>query len=235
MLAWVDAAPVSDFSDVDPVAKQVGQRAAGEWDPANSMPGGEPAHPGLDASAPQVLHQEVEAAEIEIALEDEPDLLGLLLHYDELAIPHLVSERDGATHPHPLLLGGGDLVSDPLACDLPLELREREQDVESQPPHRGGGVEALRHRHERDLVPVKKLDELRKVGQRPGEPIHFVDHNSVDLPGSDLLEEPLQSGAVHCPAREAPVVVAGGAQSPALLRLASDVSLTRTPAAPRAS
>jgi hypothetical protein len=35
-----------------------------------------------------------------------------------------VAQRDHAAHPHSLLLRGGDLVPDPLACDLPLELGE---------------------------------------------------------------------------------------------------------------
>jgi hypothetical protein len=40
------------------------------------------------------------------------------------------------------------LVSDALADDLALELREGQQNVEGQAPHRGRGVELLRHRHE---------------------------------------------------------------------------------------
>ena len=36
---------------------------------------------------------------------------------------------------------------------------------------------------------VKKLDQLCKVSQRPGEAIDLVDHNDVDLAGSDPGKE----------------------------------------------
>ena len=47
----------------------------------------------------------------------------------------VVAERHEAAHPHALLAGGGELVADTLADDLPLELSEREQDVQRQPSH----------------------------------------------------------------------------------------------------
>ena len=50
------------------------------------------------------------------------DGLGLGLVDDELPVLHVVAEWRIAAHPHPLLLGGSDLVADALAGKLPLEL-----------------------------------------------------------------------------------------------------------------
>src|SRR5271163_2518034 len=53
------------------------------------------------------------------------------------------AQRDYAAHPHPLLFRSRDLVPDPLARDLPLELGEGQQHIEGQPSHAGRGVERL--------------------------------------------------------------------------------------------
>ena len=45
---------------------------------------------------------------------------------------HPIPERRNATHPHPLLLRGGDLVADALADDLALELRKGQQNIEGE-------------------------------------------------------------------------------------------------------
>jgi Sulfatase len=48
--------------------------------------------------------------------------------------PGYITERRQATHPHALLLRGGDLVADSLAGHLPLELGKGAKDVEGEPP-----------------------------------------------------------------------------------------------------
>jgi Tetracyclin repressor-like, C-terminal domain len=63
-----------------------------------------------------------------------------------------ISERDRAAHPDASLFRGGDFVADALAGNLALELRKRQQHVEGEPSHAGGGVESLGHRDERDVV-----------------------------------------------------------------------------------
>ena len=45
---------------------------------------------------------------------------------------HFLAERDQTTHAHSLLLGSGDLVADPLASHLALELGKGQQDIERQ-------------------------------------------------------------------------------------------------------
>src|ERR1039457_2558362 len=69
-------------------------------------------------------------------------------------------------HPHSLALGGGDLVPDPLARYLALELRERQQDVERKSAHRGRRVELLGARNKRNAVRIEHLDHLGEVGER---------------------------------------------------------------------
>src|ERR1700693_5274435 len=104
----------------------------------------------------------------------------------ELAVPPLVSERRHPAHPHALLLRGGDLVADALAGDLALELREGEQHIQGQPPHRSRGVELLRGRDEGNALLVEDLDDLGEVGQRAGQPVNLVADDGIDLPRTDV-------------------------------------------------
>lgn len=97
---------------------------------------------------------------------------------------------------------------------LALELRKREQHVERQSPHAGRGVERLRDRDERNQMLVEKLDELGKIGERSGQPVDLVDHDDVDLAGSDLREKLLQGRAVQGGAGKRVVIVAPIDQAP---------------------
>ena len=58
------------------------------------------------------------------AVEDAAHERRLALDHHQPAVLDLVAERRPAAHPHALLAGGGELVPDPLADDLALELRE---------------------------------------------------------------------------------------------------------------
>ncbi len=129
----------------------------------------------------------------------------------------------------PLRAGGGDLVPRPLGDDLPLELGEREQDVEHQPAHRRRRVELLGHRDERHAVLVKRLHHPRKVEQAAAEPVHLVDHDAVDLAGLDVGHHALERRALHVAAGEAAVVVLDVGELPAQVRLALDVLLAGLP------
>ena len=137
----------------------------------------------------------------------------------------VVAERRQAAHPHALPLRGGDLVADPLAGDLALELGEGQQHVERQPAHGGRGVELLGHRDERDAAAVEHLDDLGEVAQRAGQPVDLVDHHDVDRARGDVGEQPLQGRAVHGAARDAAIVVQGRQGDPALVLLAGDERL----------
>jgi hypothetical protein len=58
-----------------------------------------------------------------------------------------------------------------LSDHLPLELREREQDVEHEGAERGRGVELLGDRDEGDLPFVKGLGNAGEVEQAAREPV----------------------------------------------------------------
>ena len=100
----------------------MGERAAGERNPANRASGLERSQLGDDPPLAKVGHQQVEAAKLQIPPKDGPDPLGLLFNHDDLAVPGLISERRYAADPQPLALGGRDLVADALGGHLPLEL-----------------------------------------------------------------------------------------------------------------
>src|SRR3977135_149517 len=80
-----------DLADVEPVAQKMGERAAGEWDPADRAPGLERSHLGDDPSLAKVGHQQVEAAKLQIPPKDGPDPFGFLLKHCDLSVPGLIS------------------------------------------------------------------------------------------------------------------------------------------------
>src|SRR3981081_3754425 len=53
------------LADVEPVAQKMGERAAGEWDPADRAPGLERSHLGDDPSLAKVGHNQVEDANLQ--------------------------------------------------------------------------------------------------------------------------------------------------------------------------
>ncbi|MEI2707375.1 MAG: hypothetical protein V9E89_19545 [Ilumatobacteraceae bacterium] len=157
--------------------------------------------------------------------EDPADMRGGFLIDDQLAVLDAVAVGRHPAHPHALSPASGDLVADAFRCHLALELGEREQDVQGQPPHRRGGVERLRDRDEGDAVPVEHLDQLGEVGERAAEAVDLVDHHHIDQPVLDVSHEPLQAGAFQRAARDAAVVVLIADQHPALGPLAGDECL----------
>src|SRR2546428_1893914 len=126
LLTGEDLALEGDLADVEPIAQKVGERTAGEWDPANRAPGLERSHLGDDPPLAKVGHQQVEAAKLQIPPKDGPNALSFLFNHDDLAVLGLVSERSYAADPEPLALGGRDLVADALGGDFPLELGKRQ-------------------------------------------------------------------------------------------------------------
>jgi hypothetical protein len=160
-------------------------------------------------------------------VEDGAHGFRLTVDDDESAVPSLVAERRHPAHPHPLLFRGGDLVADPLAGDLALELGEGQQNVEGQPSHRGRRVELLRHRNERCALGVEDLDDLGKVGERAGQPVDLVDNHDVDPTSLDLCEQLLQRAPFHRGAGEPAIVIIVRQAHPPLVPLALDEGLTR--------
>ena len=75
------------------------------------------------------------------ALEDVLDGRGLGRVDYQAPLADVIAERGTAAQPHALFLGGGNLVADPFAGDLALELGEGEKHVEGQSPHARRRVE----------------------------------------------------------------------------------------------
>src|SRR4029077_715473 len=113
---------------------------------------------GAETVPVKALLEQAYAAELAVALEDMSDGRGFGFNHNELAVAHLVAERDRTPHPHTLALGGRNLVADALAGYLALELREGEQYVEGQTSHRSRRVELLRYRDEGDLMAIEDFD-----------------------------------------------------------------------------
>jgi hypothetical protein len=141
---------------------RVGERAAGEGDPADRAPGLERSDLGDDPPLAKVRHQPVEAAKLEVAAENGANPLSFLFNHNDLAVLGFVSERGYAADPKPLALGGGDLVPNALGGDLTLELGKRQQHIEGQSAHRGCRIELLGDRYERHAMLVEQLHELAK-------------------------------------------------------------------------
>ena len=173
----------------------------------------------------QVVDDAADGLAPQVRAEDLPHLAGLCLVHDELAAHVVVTEHGPAARVLAPLAGGGDLVPRALRDDLPLELREREQDVQRQPPHRMGCVELLGDGDKRHLVAVVHLHHLHEVCKGPRETVHLVDHHAVNHAGGDVVHEAAQRGALHVAARESAVVVLGREAYPALVLLARDVRL----------
>jgi hypothetical protein len=115
----------------------------------------------------------------------------------ESALLDPVAERNRSAHPDALPFRGGDLVADSLAGDLALKLGERQEDVEGQPPHAGGGVEGLGHRDEGDTMRVEQLNQFGEVGKRSRQPVYLVDDDDVDLASLDIVQQLLERRPLH--------------------------------------
>ena len=76
---------------------------------------------------------------------------------------YVVAQSGHATHPDAALAGCGDLVAYALARQFPLELSKRQQDVERQSPHGGGGVEWR--------ATNQAVDDSGRLSQRQSPPI----------------------------------------------------------------
>jgi len=154
-----------------------------------------------------------------------PNPLGFLFNHDDLAVLGLVSERGHAADPKPLALGGGDLVSNALGGDFPLELGKRQQDIQGQSPHGCRRIELLGDRYERYAMVVEQLHELGEVGQRSGQPVDLIDDDDVHLPGLDVSQQSLQRRPLGRAPGIAAVIVSRPDQGPSRMGLTADIGL----------
>ena len=77
---------------------------------------------GADVFGLEVAREFVDPADLQVAAEDQPHPFSLVRHDNKLTILQRIAKGEGAAHPNPLALGGGNLVADTLGGDLALEL-----------------------------------------------------------------------------------------------------------------
>lgn len=135
VLAGIDLALVSNFAPVDRVLQQGIESAAREPVSTRQDATGTLAPLADNADPVEFVAEQPDRSEFRIAPEDHAHRLGFGVIDDQLAVLNVIAERDIATHPHALSLGGGNFVTDTLTGDLTLELRKREQHVEREAPH----------------------------------------------------------------------------------------------------
>ncbi len=126
----------------------------------------------------------MDGSELQISFEDQSDCLCFGFVYSQASgasLRQIIAERWTAAHPHPLLLGGGNLVADPLSRDFPFKLGKGEEHIERQPPHAGGGIEGLCDTHETDVILLEQFHHAGKIRERAGQPINLVDDHNIDF------------------------------------------------------
>ena len=158
MLAGIGDAFVHGVADIGPVFEQLVEHALVDCLAVSIA----------DVLLPEFMGQKGRRLEDQKSLEDGADGRGVRRVDDQLAVLDLVAERRPAAHPDALLAGGGDLVPDPLADHLALELGKGHQMFRVQPPISVGGVERLGDRDERGLMALEQLDQLGKVDASTG-------------------------------------------------------------------
>ncbi len=95
-----------------------------------------------------------------------------------------------------------------------------------QPPHRGGGIDALVEHHQVHLAALQVAGEVDEVRQRAAEPVKPGDHELVagtgnhesvveleaagELAAGGVEKDPLAASGVECPMLSVEVLVARG-------------------------
>src|SRR6516165_2202542 len=225
VFAGMGLAVVNDLAAIDAVPQYQVKGTARERLAADQATRSARPRLAFDAARFELLLQQSDRAEFGIAARDRAHKLRLAVDDDKPVVLHPIPERWHASHPHPFLLRGGDLVADALADDLALELREGQQNIEGQAPHRGRRVELLRDRNKRRTPRIEDLDDLGKIGERTGQPVDLVDDNGIYPTRRDVGEQPLQSRPIDRRAGEPAVIITPAQAHPAFVALAGDKGL----------
>ena len=148
---------------------------------------------------------------------------------NQLLVFHPVAHWNTAADPFAFFPAGGHLVANPLGDDLPLILREGDENVEHHSPGAGGGIDFLRHRDELCAPFVKFLGEVCKITDGSGQSVDLVNHDDVDQPGFTVGKELLKRRAFHIAAGISSVVVTSREADPSVGFLAGDIGFTSLP------
>src|ERR1019366_48465 len=217
---------VADLTDVDRVREQFIKGAAREGVASRAPAVLRYANLRNNPAPIQIVFQKTDASQFEVPFIDLLNPLRFFFNDYQPAIADVIAEGTEASHPHTLFLGGSNLVADPFARHLALKLRERQQHVQCEAAHRGGGIELLSDRDERNVVSIEDLHHLGEVRQRAGQPVDLVHNHCVDPAFVDIGQKALQCRALHGAARNAAIIVLGLDQTPTLTRLALDKRFT---------
>src|ERR1019366_2725395 len=229
VLAIVDLAFELDVAGVNRVCQQPVQPALGEWFAALDLASLCNPLLGMPAAAVDFAYHRKHGIVVEIQLENGPHLVGFVAVEEQPPAmwPDIVAKHRVAPCPFALAPRRRHLVARPLSDDLSLKLRERQEDVEGEASERVRGVELLCYGHEADPLPLEDFDDPGKVQQGPAQPVHLIDHDTIDLAGADVREEPLERWAVQIAAPEATVVIALRQGDKPLTPLAQDEGFGR--------
>ena len=74
---------------------------------------------------------------------------------------------------------------------------------------------------------VEQLYQLGEVGQRPRQAVDLIDDDDINLPGADIVLQPLKVWPVGGPTGVPAIVIAGPDQGPAGVGLAFDIGRGR--------
>src|SRR5208337_4140950 len=165
LLSPVHLAAINDLADVESVLEQISQNSPAEADMTPNAAIGEAAFLGPDTAPVKLPDQGAQRAKFKVAYKDETDGPGLLRDDDGLLAGTSIAERGRPPGPDAFALEGRNLVAHALSNHLALELCEREQHIERQPPHAARGVERLRDRDERHGMRVKEFDQLGEISE----------------------------------------------------------------------
>ena len=133
VLPGVALAFVDDIADIDGVGQQLVDMAAGEGFTTTSLAVIRFAGFRSKTQPVRCLFHQPDVFMLKVKPEQCADGLGFRMIDDQFRVDRVIAQGHHAAHPHALLLGRGDLVTDALAGDLTLELGEREQHVEGVP------------------------------------------------------------------------------------------------------
>ena len=134
MLARIPNTPVFDLPNIKRVRQNLVDVAPGKGQTTDRPATGRRIRFCCEIEAPKFGLNPLHVLEFQKQVEDRSDGQGLGLVDGKGAVLPVVADGHPASHPHALLLGGGDLVADPLPGDFALELRKGQKDVQGQPP-----------------------------------------------------------------------------------------------------
>lgn len=223
MLAVIDVSLMHGLADIQRVAQDMIHILLVEQIAAAFLAGAADIVLGAMAGIVQFLEQLRDGWFFDVSFVNMPDQRGFLGDDMQLAVFRAIAQRHGTAHEDALAAAGGEFIADALADHLAFKLREAEQDVQRQPPHRACSIEILRDGNKRHVVLVEGLDDVGKVGQRARNPVDFVHHDDVDLSSADVVQQAFQRRALYIAAGKPAIVIRLGDQFPSFMALGRDI------------